>query len=241
MMSTNSTLFLVFSLLASAAAWTSHNQPTHVRSSSTAAASREDFLKSMAAIAVASATTALLPTASALADETLPSGVTYTVKKKGDGPKPESGELVAIRFAAYSGEIKIDDIFATPEPYYTRVGSGGLLKGVETTLPLMRVGDRWVLNIPVRSLWALVSMDGSCSSMALFVGCTSFCLVSDNPLLIPIHCLFVRFLRMVTNYSQVWRLDPKDVRRQPESQEFHPTPPSFLMWKSLVCQERNPS
>ena len=47
------------------------------------------------------------------------------------------------------GQNKIDDIFETPEPYYTRLGSGGLLKGVETTLPLMRVGDRWSLTIPV--------------------------------------------------------------------------------------------
>ena len=87
----------------------------------------------------------------ALAGEstTLESGVSYVVKKKGDGPAPEIGELCAIRFAAYTGSQKIDDIFETPEPYYTRVGSGGLLKGVESTLPLMRVGDRWELTIPV--------------------------------------------------------------------------------------------
>ncbi len=81
--------------------------------------------------------------------ETLPNGVTYEVKKKGDGPQPEIGELAAIRFAAYNGANKIDDIFETPEPYYTRIGSGGLLKGVEETLPLMRLGDRWKLTIPV--------------------------------------------------------------------------------------------
>lgn len=80
--------------------------------------------------------------------EKLPSGVTYEVIKNGDGPKPEIGELIAIRFAAFCGSNKIDDIFDTPEPYYTRLGSGGLLKGVETTLPLMRVGDRWRLEIP---------------------------------------------------------------------------------------------
>ena len=81
--------------------------------------------------------------------ESLPTGVSYEVVKKGDGPKPDIGELVAIRFAAYVGDRKIDDIFDTPEPYYTRLGSGGLLKGVESTLPLMRVGDRWKLTIPV--------------------------------------------------------------------------------------------
>lgn len=88
----------------------------------------------------------------AFAAESLPSGVTYEVVKKGDGPKPEIGELVAIRFAAYFGDRKIDDIFDSPEPYYTRLGSGGLLKGVESTLPEMRVGDRWKLNIPVSIL-----------------------------------------------------------------------------------------
>lgn len=90
-----------------------------------------------------------LTTAPTLAAESLPSGVTYEVVKSGDGAKPEVGELVAIRFAAYCGSIKIDDIFDTAEPYYTRLGSGGLIKGVETTLPLMRLGDRWKLTIPV--------------------------------------------------------------------------------------------
>jgi peptidylprolyl isomerase len=84
-----------------------------------------------------------------MADETLPNGVTYSIKKSGTGPKANVGELMAIRFAAYNGDIKIDDIFETPEPYYTRMGSGGLLKGVESVLPLMKVGDRWVLSIPV--------------------------------------------------------------------------------------------
>jgi hypothetical protein len=88
----------------------------------------------------------------ASAAELLPSGVTYEIVKKGDGPKPEIGELVAIRFAAYFGDRKIDDIFDTPEPYYTRLGSGGLLKGVESTLPEMRVGDRWKLIVPVSML-----------------------------------------------------------------------------------------
>lgn len=81
----------------------------------------------------------------------LANGVTYEVKQAGTGPKPLVGELAAIRFSAYCGTNKIDDVFDTPEPYYTRVGSGALLKGVEATIPLMRVGDRWTLTIPVRT------------------------------------------------------------------------------------------
>lgn len=86
----------------------------------------------------------------------LPNGVSYTVIKAGTGPVPSIGELAAIRFAAYCGDIKLDDVFDTPEPYYTRVGSGGLVKGVEGVLPLMQVGDRWKLTIPVSNQMILM-------------------------------------------------------------------------------------
>jgi len=125
-------------------------------SSLQAVSSRQDFLRNSvtATISTAGLAFGLLGGAQqqlAWAGETvdLPNGVSYEVLKKGSGPKPEKGELVAIRFSAYAGDNKIDDIFDTPEPYYTRLGSGGLLKGVEETLPLMVVGDRWRLSIPV--------------------------------------------------------------------------------------------
>merc|ERR1712154_83102 len=80
----------------------------------------------------------------------LPSGTSYEIIKTGTGPKPTIGELAAIRFSAYVKQTgnKIDDIFDTPEPYYTRVGSGGLLKGVEEVLTSMRVGDRFIITVP---------------------------------------------------------------------------------------------
>jgi FKBP-type peptidyl-prolyl cis-trans isomerase len=90
--------------------------------------------------------------AAALAEE-LPNGVVYTIDKKGTGPAPDRGELAAIRFKASTEDGKvIDDIFETPEPYYTRVGLGGMLPGVEGALPYMKLGDRWTLTIPVRIL-----------------------------------------------------------------------------------------
>ena len=120
----------------------------HAGASST---SRAEFLKTVVATGTTAAGWTIMTGLPSVASaETLENGVTYEVIKKGDGPKPEVGELIAIRFAAYNGPIKIDDVFDTPEPYYTRVGSGGLIKGVEQTLPLMRLGDRWKLTIPVR-------------------------------------------------------------------------------------------
>jgi hypothetical protein len=109
---------------------------------------RTEFLRDAIGIATIASAVGILPQ-SAFADETTASGVAIKVVKSGNGPKPTIGELASIRFAAYNGEIKIDDIFETPEPYFTRVGSGGLIKGVEEVLPMMRVGDRWVLTIPV--------------------------------------------------------------------------------------------
>jgi FK506-binding protein 1 len=112
--------------------------------------SRKSVLQTLVQGGVAAAAASLLVQQPAWAGEKLASGVTVEVVKAGNGAKPEVGELVAIRFAAYADGRKIDDIFDTPEPYYTRMGSGGLLKGVESTLPLMTLGDRWKLTIPVR-------------------------------------------------------------------------------------------
>ena len=114
---------------------------------------QQTFTATAAAFTVGLAWTAPAMAASDTTTTVTPSGVTVQVIKQGDGPKPDIGELIAIRFAAYVSSTgnKIDDIFDSPEPYYTRLGSGGLLKGVETTLPLMRLGDRWKLTIPVRN------------------------------------------------------------------------------------------
>jgi FKBP-type peptidyl-prolyl cis-trans isomerase len=142
-------LLLAVAAVASVHAWT---LPTTMTTTSTStqlgasAVSRQDMLKTVMGGAFA---TVILSNPLPAFAETTAAGVQYEVVKAGDGPRPDVGELVAIRFKAYAGSTKIDDIFDTPEPYYTRLGSGGLIKGVETTLPLMRLGDRWKLTIPV--------------------------------------------------------------------------------------------
>lgn len=133
--------------------------PTLAAAWTTSAVSRSDFFKATTTTGLVALVVA--PEAGQAA-ETLPNGVTYEVVQTGKGPKPDSGELVAVRFAAYCGDIKIDDIFDTPEPYYTRVGSGGLIKGVEETIPLMQLGDRWKLTIPVRCLLRLTVFCNVC-------------------------------------------------------------------------------
>ena len=114
------------------------------------AASRRQVVFGVISAATTASTALMYPFLALATDEnTLPNGVTYTIEKEGDGPQPNIGDLAAIRFKATCGQNVIDDIFETPEPYYTRVGSGGMLKGVEGALPYMKVGDRWTLTIPV--------------------------------------------------------------------------------------------
>lgn len=149
-----STCMIILSALASTNAFVAPSQ-TRANTALSAEKSRTEFLRDIAAVGITAATTAGV-TLPAFADETTASGVVIKVTKSGNGPAPEIGELAAIRFAAFAGENKIDDIFDTPEPYYTRVGSGGLIKGVEEVIPKMRVGDRWVLTVPVSYFSSLV-------------------------------------------------------------------------------------
>ncbi|KAK4533218.1 hypothetical protein CCYA_CCYA16G4100 [Cyanidiococcus yangmingshanensis] len=68
--------------------------------------------------------------------------------QKGTGPTPQVGDLVGIRFrGTYNGRV-FDDIMKSPVPYYMRVGSGSLLKGIEEAVKRMHVGDYWRLELP---------------------------------------------------------------------------------------------
>lgn len=148
-------LFFLFALaLADADAFSvsvlkSSRYSTTLRMSShTSETTRKEFLgRAVSSIFLVNA---LVPETFAENDVSLPSGVAYTKTKIGEGAKPKLGEMAAIRFKANveGTSNMIDDIFDSPEPYYTRIGSGGLLKGVEEVLPEMRVGDRWVITIP---------------------------------------------------------------------------------------------
>ena len=112
--------------------------------------SRALFLRdSLAIVGSITLATTSPPPSFAAESITHPSGVHINIISSGSGPKPEVGELAAIRFkATHSNGIVLDDILDTPEPFYTRVGSGSLIKGVEKVLPDMRVGDHWILLVP---------------------------------------------------------------------------------------------
>lgn len=114
--------------------------------------SRDGFLKQIVGTAAALTLTSpvVLPAFAGEEKVVLPSGVSYVVTKAGDGPLPSIGELAAVRFKAtvVQSGIVLDDCYDTPEAYYTRVGAGGLIKGVEEVIPKMRLGDRFMITVP---------------------------------------------------------------------------------------------
>ena len=129
-------VLLLFNVAATALAFAPSTPSSRSATSLSAELSRVEF-----ASTIASAGAALMlgaPPALAADTVTLPSGVTYTVTNAGDGPSPDVGQMAAIRFIAkcVDNGNTIDDITNTPEPYYTRVGSGGLIKVSE-----MRIGQ----------------------------------------------------------------------------------------------------
>jgi len=114
--------------------------------------SRDRFLREITgtAAALTLTSTSVLPAFAEEEKVVLPSGVTYVITKAGNGPSPKVGELAAVRFKAtvvQTGDV-LDDCFNTPEAYYTRVGAGGLIKGVEEVIPKMRSGDRFLITVP---------------------------------------------------------------------------------------------
>lgn len=79
---------------------------------------------------------------------TTASGLKYKVVKKGAGPKPVEGDLVTIRFKGEYNGVAFDDLFKVEEPYFYRIGSGNILKGVAESVEMMSVGDVYELTIP---------------------------------------------------------------------------------------------
>mmetsp|Transcript_14929 Transcript_14929/g.22791 ORF Transcript_14929/g.22791 Transcript_14929/m.22791 type:complete len:98 (+) Transcript_14929:160-453(+) len=94
-------LISLFCLSASATAFSTPTVNSRQGSTVLNAVNRKDFLQ--AAIFSSAAGLAILP-ANAGEVVTLSSGVSYEILKSGDGPKPDRGELAAIRFAAYAGK-----------------------------------------------------------------------------------------------------------------------------------------
>eukprot|EP00871_Galdieria_phlegrea_P002276 jgi/Galph1/3049/GphlegSOOS_G1724.1 len=103
----------------------------------------------VALIAIASQWCFSLPIKADAGEVVLQDGVRYKILKKGKGTAhPVVGDLVGIRFRARYKDYVFDDIMESTEPYYLRVGSGNIIKGVEEVLPLLAVGELVHITVP---------------------------------------------------------------------------------------------
>lgn len=97
-----------------------------------------------------------VPTAEAAEQVTTPSGLKYTVSKKGAGPKINVGDLVAIRFKGSYNDVPFDDLFSTSEPYFYRAGSDLVLKVSDcspVSVPILFARACCAATLPSRSLY----------------------------------------------------------------------------------------
>ena len=78
---------------------------------------------------------------------TLPNGIQYEVLRKGDGKQPARDDTVTVH---YTGTLtdgrEFDSSKRRGEP--ATFGLDGVIPGWQETLPLMRVGSRWLVTIP---------------------------------------------------------------------------------------------
>lgn len=83
--------------------------------------------------------------------KTLPDGLAYKVLKSGpkDGESPSKGRMMML---IYEGRLPDGGIFDSSEQHgngaYMQMPLDGLVKGWMEALPMMHVGDSWMLYVP---------------------------------------------------------------------------------------------
>ena len=80
---------------------------------------------------------------------TTKSGLQYVVLKKGDGPKPQKGDVVEVHYVGTLEDgTKFDSSIDRGQPLEFPVGVGKVIPGWDEALLMMNVGDKWKLIIP---------------------------------------------------------------------------------------------
>jgi FKBP-type peptidyl-prolyl cis-trans isomerase FklB len=78
---------------------------------------------------------------------TLPSGIQYRVIEEGTGKRPlKTSEVVMHYRGSKVNGLEFDSTFARGTPVQLKVGEA--MKGWQEVLPLMKVGDQWMVYLP---------------------------------------------------------------------------------------------
>ena len=105
------------------------------------------LLRGLVGVCAFSAT--LFGTEAAPAYTTTESGLQYSITAKGDGPKPQPGQVV---IAHYTGKLEDGTVFDSSrdrgEPFAFTLGQRQVIKGWDEGFALLQVGDRATFIIP---------------------------------------------------------------------------------------------
>jgi peptidylprolyl isomerase len=80
---------------------------------------------------------------------TTDSGLQYFITEEGDGPAPESGEVVTVHYTGYLTDgSQFDSSLNSGEPFSFPVGRGLVIPGWDEGIGLLNLGDKARLVIP---------------------------------------------------------------------------------------------
>ena len=81
--------------------------------------------------------------------QTLPSGLSYIVTRRGEGRQPHSGEKVIVHYTGImTNGVKFDSSLDRGQPFVFELGAGRVIKGWDEGIGKLKVGDQATLIIP---------------------------------------------------------------------------------------------
>lgn len=90
----------------------------------------------------------------------LPSGVSYTLKKKGKGALPKDGDIISFHYKGYllDGTL-FDSSYKRKEPFSFEVGKKKTIKGLEEALRYFKKGNEGWILIPSQLAYGPMEID----------------------------------------------------------------------------------
>ena len=80
---------------------------------------------------------------------TTESGLMYKIIKKGDGPKPKTGQVVSVHYAGFlTNGQKFDSSYDRNQPIEFPIGTGRVILGWDEGIMLLNAGTKAKLIIP---------------------------------------------------------------------------------------------
>src|SRR5258707_3116394 len=81
--------------------------------------------------------------------QTLPSGLSYIVTRRGEGRQPHLGEKVIVHYTGVmTNGVKFDSSLDRGQPFVFELGAGRVIKGWDEGIGKLKVGDQATLIIP---------------------------------------------------------------------------------------------